>query len=389
MNQPAPAASDSARGTRTRICFVSLQARGAFLPSPGSKIGGAEQQIRRLAVALARDPACDVHVIVEDAGRNEHEAVDGVTLRRLPQPPERRSTVGRAWRRLASGAALVKLARRIDADVYVQRCAGAETGLVQHAARRAGARFVFMLANDADLAAHWIRGGGASGWLYRRGLLRADRIVAQHEDQREQLRRIFGREAVVLPSVHPFPDAPPRTGDAVLCVCRCVRQKRPERFVALARALPDLRFILVAMPTEAEADLFEKVQREAAALENLELIPGAPPDRLPSIYARAGILVSTSDYEGMPNVFLEAAANGLALVSLSVDPDGMFSRDGAGLLAGGDMDRLAEHVRGLASDRTRRSALAASAFSRLRERHSIDAVLPVFKEVLGASVGGF
>jgi glycosyltransferase involved in cell wall biosynthesis len=368
--------------TPTTVCFVSLQARGAFLPVSGAKIGGAETQIRRLAVALAADPAFSIHVIVEDSGQAEREEVDGVTLWRLAQPPEKPSATGRAWRRLVSGMSLRRLARRIRADVYVQRSAGAETGLVERAAHAVGGRFIYMMANDWELERPWSAGGGLSALLFRRGLRRADAIVAQHSGQREELLRVFGLQSETIPSLYDFPDQPPPAGDAVLWIGRCVRQKHPERLLELARRLPDARFIMVAPRAAQEADVFERTKRDAASLANLLFIPGATPAELEAIYPRGAVLVNTSDREGMPNVLIEAAAHGLALAALSIDPEGMFTRHGAGIVAGGDLDRLAGRIEPLLDDPALLAELAGRAFDWMRVRHSPPSVLPRLKQLL-------
>jgi 3',5'-cyclic AMP phosphodiesterase CpdA len=50
-------------------------------------------------------------------------------------------------------------------------------------------------------------------------------------------------------------------------------------------------------------------------------------DKLNRIFEKSWVLVNTAAREGLPNTFLEAAANRCAILS-SVDPDGLASRFG-------------------------------------------------------------
>jgi len=364
--------------TQTRICFVSLPARGAFIPGAGSRIGGAEVQVKHLATYIASREGFEAHVIVENSGQPEREVVDGVTLWRLAQPPERASVMGSAWRKIGSAVNLWRRIRSLRAGAYAQFSAGAETGIVQHAAHSIGAAFVYRISSDSECEPPWSRGGGIVAWLYRRGLARADAVISQHSAQQEAARRTFGRETVVVPSVFPFPPFEPAEGTMVLWAGRCGAPKRPGLLLQLARALPGAQFLMVAPPSDREEALFERIRSEAAALPNVEFLPGVAHGEIAVQYRRAAILVNTSDYEGMPNTFLEAAAYGLAIVSLNADPDGMLAKEAAGICAEGDFDRLERDIRHLCADVSRRNDLAQRGREILVARHDVRHVGPKF-----------
>src|SRR6185312_15962123 len=110
-------------------------------------------------------------------------------------------------------------------------------------------------------------------WLYRRGLARVDRIVAQNEAQRAGCRDAYGRDAMVIASCYEPASAvaagQPR--DAVLWVSTIRTGKRPERFLELAARLPHRRFVMVGGPCGGQEELFERLRRDAARLGNVEL----------------------------------------------------------------------------------------------------------------------
>jgi glycosyltransferase involved in cell wall biosynthesis len=109
---------------------------------------------------------------------------------------------------------------------------------------------------------------------------------------------------------------------------------------------------------------------------------------MPAFFRRARALVNTSSFEGTSNAILQAGKYGAAVVSLEVDPDGMFHRTGCALVAGGDRDRLAEHVRTVWSDRAAALSLARRMRQYLQRYHDLDgriAELEAFLRGLGVA----
>ena len=368
-----------------RVCFVSLQARGAFVGGSGAKLGGTETQIRILAEYLSKTTTCDVHLLVEDSGQPPVEVIHGVTLHKVEQPDKGSGLAG-VRRKVVSTRNLFDKAVQVNADVYVQQCSGVETALTARAARRANAGFVYMMASDSEVVPPWSRGGGLTERSFRWGLRRADVVTVQHAEQLANVARIFGRSAIEMPNVFEFSESTNESEgiarSGALWVGRARRLKGPHHFLELARRLPQFQFTLVALPTETEPDFARELEAQANSLSNVEFYPGLDPKQLVSIYWRRAVLVNTSDYEGLPNTFIEAAANGLALASLRVDPGGMFAQERAGVAADGDMDRLTNLLRELLMDEVGRTRWAERAREFLKSRHNLQEVGPRFIELL-------
>jgi glycosyltransferase involved in cell wall biosynthesis len=145
-----------------------------------------------------------------------------------------------------------------------------------------------------------------------------DRIVAQNPFQQESCRRNHGRETVLIPSCYELPpDARSANADRVLWVGTIHHYKRPEWFLDIAERLPQRRFTLVGGPSVGgdRSGYFDDIRRRAEALPNVEFTGFLPLAEVEKQFDRARVLVSTSVYEGMPNVFLQAWARGVPTVA--------------------------------------------------------------------------
>jgi glycosyltransferase involved in cell wall biosynthesis len=295
------------------MCFVAPHAWPVLSGDPGiPEIGGAEVQQCVLARLLAAD-GFRVSMICLDYGQREPSLIDGIT-------------VYRAFRLRAGVPVLRFLHPRLTAPLERARPSRRRRLLLafgRHArrrrcaefCRRRGRRSIYAAASDAD----FLPGGGdqiryaRDRWLYRRGVVLADCVVAQNELQRERCRALYGREALVIPSCYTLPDerAASRPGDTVLWVGVMRAGKRPEIFLELARRLPQRRFVMVGGPAQNEAALYERVRAQAAALDNLEFVGFLPLGEVEARFDAARLLVNTSDTEGLPNTFLQAWARGV------------------------------------------------------------------------------
>jgi glycosyltransferase involved in cell wall biosynthesis len=182
--------------------------------------------------------------------------------------------------------------------------------------------------------------------------------------------------------------APQREGDpeAFLWIGRVIQSKRPEAFVELARSLPEAMFWMVAVPASDRADhveLMTDLERSAAAVPNLGLLRPRPREELLHLVNRAVAMVSTSDFEGMPNTFLEGWARGVPALALAHDPDGVIERHRLGSFADGSPDRLVTLASSLWNERRNQAVLSETCRQYILDYHSPEAVSARWLDVLG------
>lgn len=150
------------------------------------------------------------------------------------------------------------------------------------------------------------------------------------------------------------------------------KQKRLDLWVevaaALARSLPDVRFLLVGDgPLRGE---IERRVRELGLVERC-IFPGLQEDVRPYL-AAMDVYLMTSDFEGVPIALLEAMAMELAPVTTDAGgiPEVIVSSAHGRLLPRGDLPALVSAVSELLTDDQTRQALAAAARRRIGAQFS-------------------
>jgi glycosyltransferase involved in cell wall biosynthesis len=164
----------------------------------------------------------------------------------------------------------------------------------------------------------------------------------------------------------------------LLGVGRIVREKRFDLFItALSRLRRQCKLEVCGRVIGPPQD-----QDLANELKSLGAQLGVFPDHLEFagsngdmalLYHRADLCVLTSDYEGTPNVLLEAMASGVPVVAMKVGgvPEIVQHGETGLLVEPGDLDGLVMALKQLAEDPARRAQMGRRACSFMREHHSL------------------
>ena len=306
-----------------KICLVKLCALPALSKDHKHEwVGGEEVQHAQLAAALAK-LGHEVRVVVADYGQPDGAVYDGVTTLKAFRDSDGWPIirfVHPRWTKLWSAFA------RADSDVYYFSCAGMALGMLAMFCRLCKRRLVFRVASDSDcepenLLIRYRR----DRWLYEYGLKRADAVLVQTETQQRTLLKNYGRRAAVAGMLVARSGQRAETVQKdvdVLWVATIRHVKRPERFLALARSLPRLRFHMAGGPSAGEDPLYSRIEAEARHIPNLTFHGLVPYLDIGPLFDRASALVNTSDLEGFPNTFLQAWVRGIPVVTM-FDPDGV------------------------------------------------------------------
>lgn len=344
----------------------------------GHPSGGAETQVVLRARALARQ-GVKVCLVAFPSETGLPVSVGGADVVARPASKAHQRVFGK----LREAARIRHTVARVGARVVVADVAGLQVGLVALCAKLVRRRFIYSAQSylDFDFGALGFKRRDLA--LYRLGLRLADEVVVQTVEQAQLCRASLGRMPVLIRCLGET--VPKRTAspEAFLWIGRVDSNKQPLAFVELARSLPDARFWMVPVSVPREERLMETVRSSADGVQNVELLPPRPRDELMYLIDRAVAVVSTSDFEGMPNVFLEAWARGVPALALSHDPDGVIERYELGEFARGSRENLAAGAKRLWDARSDQREVAERCLRYVAEQHSEDVVTGEWARVLG------
>jgi len=349
---------------------------------PAVAMGGAQYQGHLLAEELARRRGVEVTYLARDIPADAAQRFGTTyTIRSMG-----------TWRGIRRRAAvfdapqLWRLLRELQPDVIYQQMRQSYTAVSALYARRTGVPFFFQIASDLDIDPGWFSSGISSNLPFNLlesitglwGLRRADYILAQSTRQARLLRERLGLEAAAV--IRNFQPLPARLPDKplapveVLWVANFKDVKRPELFVQLAeefRGRNDVRFTMAGRPS-GQRRRFAPLMERIGQMENLRYLGELSIDEVNERMAQAHIHVNTSSFEGFPNTFIQAWAQGAVVTTIAVDPDeeGM-ERLGIGICAG-TFDNLRSVIDELVRNPERRHSIGVRAFEFAHANHALD-----------------
>jgi glycosyltransferase involved in cell wall biosynthesis len=419
----------------THVCFVCCGAYPLFSPADRGPIGGTELRSWLFATRLSEDPLFQVSFLVDDTGQSStqrfgdvqvqavtflHDWIGDRVIRHLMRSMEPRPGLlgmpfrvkhwhaGLLWqlplggfftpfsrlrRRLGWSAKHYRsplLVQRNPADIYCCFGVNGVSACMTTFCQRQGLRSILFLASDTDLAERYRPGSNSLNTYGDRvadcydTLQQAEVIVAQTARQQTLLRVRFGREAILIRNPYDFGsrlvEGEPKGEPFVLWVGRSDPFKRPGLYLDLARACPEVPFVMVL--NVASPELHKALLRSVPA--NVRVIDRLPFAEMERVFHQAAVLVNTSETEGSPNTFLQAARHGVAVITCGIDPDGLLAQHDAGIVAQGGTEQLAALLRELWTDPERRRRLAARLRACLEPLHAIDGRVAELAALLGS-----
>lgn len=362
-----------------KTCFVSLSAYPLFHKECPVVFGGAEVQLFNLATELAICGDTQVDFIVGDFGQKNREVIHGITIIKSVKIEEKFGIM----KKVSSVFRQLRAFYFSDADIYIQRSAGIQTGLLALFCLIFGRKFVYMTAHDWDCDGSYLKENGVSGKIYGWGLRHADVVITQSDKQKADLKKHFHMESVILKSGYDFAKKSNfRKEDMILWVARINRWKQPEIFIDLAESFPERKFVMIA-PVSGDECYSKEIRDRAEGVQNLEYIPGVTFQKVEEYFQKAGIFVNTSKYEGFPNTFIQSLMRGTPVLSLTVNPDGFLEKYGVGYCAGNSFQSLIDNLVLLTGDEDIYRATSRNAFEYAKKHHDIKVICEKLSSIIG------
>ena len=176
-----------------------------------------------------------------------------------------------------------------------------------------------------------------------------------------------------------------------LFVGRLSKEKRPDRFLRLADALvrkyPELPLnFQIAGDGVMRKELEAQTQRNSLLKNKVEFLGERA--EMKEIYRQADILVLTSDYEGTPNVVLEAMAHSIPVIATRVGgvPEILNERRGF-LVEPDDAVALMKAACRLVESPELRLRLGGGGLKHVKSNHTLDILKNHLTEIYGGLAG--
>ena len=358
-----------------KIVYVNDVVYGYATGDPSAN-GGAERYGWHLTRALANSGWAVTIGVQHALQEGEERQIDGVRLLGIGS----RAHFLLAW---------YKFLKKERPDWCFFQCADHLWGPMAETARWLGVRTAFSVMHDLDVQPRRALTRRQNWWrLYEWGLRRSDIIFVQHQGQRGYLPPSWQARTYFLPGIVPLPVTyrphPERNG-TVAWVAVIRPPKRPDLLVEIARRLPEVRFVVCGAPTYKlwEAGAIESIIGQLRSLPNVDYRGHVDPEQTLKVIEDASLLLSTSDGEGLPSVFLEAWAAGTPVVSVQIDPDHKIRDGELGVLAG-TVDGAVDAVRSLMTVAQRRQDMGMRGRRHVEEVHSPAAAVRAFESAVAS-----
>lgn len=345
-----------------RIAFISTHVYNYFFPGKIRQAGG-QTRIYNLARAFAGRPDYDVFCITGDFGQPEVLVKDNVRLVKAPVDDPK------------GVLRVVTAIRSVRPDIVLDFCASPRLFLYWVFKRVTGLKYLFFTGSDNDVNGRY---GTVENrffdFFYQKGLLGADGIISQVPYHQHELKTRWDLDSYLVLSpyfdIRPFQ---PAEKEIILWVGRAAFYKNPELFIRLAGRFPSEQFVMICNRSGYDTRGFMKrVENGELNIGNLAFHEYVPSDEMASFYRRAKVLVNTSDFEGFPNTFIEAAVQHTPVVSLRSDPNQMLSGHQCGFACDGDMEKMAALLNRLLRDAGLQKKMGENAYRYAWHHHRLD-----------------
>lgn len=373
--------------SKIHLCFIAANIYPVLVKDSGlSFVGGAEVQ-QCVQMRALQQAGYQISVIVKDQGQPDLVDSDGIAIHKIPRDTGRGLPGTRFFYPRMSD--LVKLLRHVSPDIVFMQTAGEMVASASLYARLAGKRFVFAGASDPDFALGPLPGMPPQHtFMYRLGLRGAHAVIVQNLAQQQMLRKHFGKDGVLIQNGYDEADAKEGAfAGHVLWAATVKPLKRPDLFIELAKRLPQRRFVMVGGPgvtPDAQA-YFDTIATAAAKVPNLMMMGHVPFSEVGAWFDGAALCVNTSDYEGLPNTFMQAWLRGTPTLSF-VRPE---SAPGVtGTIACKDLAEMSERAQQLTQDAQAWSQASTACSNHFEAYHTtamaVQRYQAVFDRVLAA-----
>jgi len=362
-----------------KICFVLLEGYPYFNPSSGQMTGGAELQLFYLSTELAKKSNFNVSFIVGNYGQPENERVNGVRLLRSFNA-ERNDGV---FKKINQAIQFLRILKREKPEIILSTTNNTLVTLCSLYSIFTKGKHIHRIAHNKDTGFERKKEFGFLARLYSWGMKKANKILVQNMEQQDRLLENFKKQSVLLKNAFPVLKQTELNKNYVLWVSRYQKWKQPGLFVKLAQEIADTEFLMICPPPQGiEVENWKELKQCAKQLANLQFVDYVPFSQIQNYFNKASVFVNTSEAEGFPNTFLQAALGKTAIVSLNVNPNSFITKYNCGAFCNNNFNYLVEQTKFLLNNKKFLIEKAENSYKYLVENHAIKAISSQLEKII-------
>lgn len=360
-----------------KLCFISVQQWSVdVLRGDTSAAGGAEAQTAYLARAFAElGHSVD---LIYGSGASTITVHNVAGVRCIKAFP--------AWNHPGSLLTFWRALRESAADLIYMRLPLDFMWLVSLFVKmHPQSKFVYAIGNDPHCNPWhtYPKDGWFHNPIYALGLRTVDIVAIQHQAQAKMLRPYTKAKVVLIPNLMRSIQSEPRQYNDTTIDAIWISHIRPQKQLSIlldiAEQLPLLQFVVIGGfgldPSRGA------LEARMQGIRNLRFEGPRPFEDVIKLLRASKVLVNTSSWEGFPNSMLDAWSVGVPVVSLQIDPGGVITREGLGLVSG-TKSQLACDILKLVEERSPNCEMGKKGHDYVRRAHSIDSVCQGFGQIL-------
>ncbi|WP_373598231.1 glycosyltransferase [Paraclostridium bifermentans] len=210
-----------------------------------------------------------------------------------------------------------------------------------------------------------------------------DKVICLYEDLNKESKLIKREKIVIIcnPTAIKVSEEYKADSKNFLTVGRLSYPKGYDMLIdswnIVSKELKDWKLLIVGSG-ELEYELKEKC-RELSLENSIEFIPATK--NISQYYMDASIFLSSSRYEGLPMVVLEALEAGLPIVSYDIDANKKLVTDNGILVESYNIEKFAEAMIKLAKDKSIRQEMSVNS-KRYSKEYDIENIVTSWNEIL-------
>jgi glycosyltransferase involved in cell wall biosynthesis len=361
-----------------KICFVAFDSLPLLVSSENLKyVGGSELKQVLVGRELAKRNFQISFITYDD--NNEKKEINDITIITCPQ--------SKNYSSFKNAFIYWKSLKKANADIYIQGSGSA--GIIPLFCILHGKKYVKWIVSDSNLLFERFRGVHP---LLRKitvyfDIKFAHKIIVQNSYQKNLIEKRFKKHNCVLiknPVI--IPDRiknEVNKKNYILWVGTIKPVKQPEIFLKIAKALPNIKCIMIGGENKGKRKLYDEIEKETNTISNLEFLGFVPYHKIQKYYQEAVIFINTSQIEGFPNTFLESWVSCTPVISLNVDPDEIICKEKLGFHSK-TLEQLILDVNNLFINDDLRKEMGMNARKYVEQKHDLKKITSEFEELIAS-----